>query len=66
MNYPRLKNGRFISADCPDCGYGTLQPEGRDWRCNGLADPEDERKELIECERSIIDGVLYPHYGITP
>lgn len=63
---PRLKNGQFVSADCPECGCGTLQPEGDDWRCDGLVDPEDENKELIPCERAIIDGELYPHFRVPP
>lgn len=58
---PRLRNGHFVGRDCPECG-GKLQPEGDgDWRCDGLIDPEDPRKELEACERAIVSGVLFPH-----
>lgn len=34
---PRRANGRFVTRVCPDpnCG-GSLQPEGDEWRCDGL------------------------------
>lgn len=61
---PRLKNGRFISSDCPLCGNGTLRPDGgfRDgsthWKCDGLLDPDDDRLPLQVCHVSVIDGEL--------
>jgi len=60
---PRLADGRFVSAACPDCGYGTLRQEGADWRCDGLVDPENDAQGLQPCERAIVSGVLYPHAG---
>lgn len=54
---PRLKDGRFISSDCPACGCGTLRQEApNEWRCDGLRDPEDPNKELEACEYGIYDG----------
>ena len=60
---PRLSNGRYASLNCPDCGYGILQPEGSGWRCNGLVDPERADGDLEPCERGIVGGVLFAHGG---
>ena len=56
---PRLKDGRFVSTDCPVCGCGTLQQETpNEWRCDGLRDPEDQNKELEACEYGIYFGEI--------
>ena len=55
---PRLRNGQFLSRECPRCGNGTLQRAAdNDWRCDGLLDPDDPDKELIACEYGVYDGV---------
>lgn len=64
---PRLKNGRFISRECPVCGYGVLQQEGPNaWHCNGLRDPEHENQELVACEYSIYDCEVFNNLPTPP
>lgn len=56
-DHPRDDKGYFVSRDCRICGYGKLQPEGNGvWRCDGLVDPEDDGKPLVECPGLHIDG----------
>lgn len=59
---PRDDKGHFIPLDCPrwQCGCGKLRHEGRGyWKCDGLADPEDVNKPLVECSFSHFDGDPY-------
>lgn len=51
---PRNYRGRLVSPYCPECGNGTLFLEGGLWRCDGLADPEDENLPLDRCEFAIL------------
>jgi hypothetical protein len=55
---PRDAAGRIIKrGPCDVCGYGNLQYEGNGiWQCDGLADPENDREELIQCPRYHFDG----------
>lgn len=54
---PREPDGKFVSKSCPVCGNGTLVYEGLGiWRCDGLADPEDENKPLVACEYTHADA----------
>lgn len=51
--------GRFVPVACPrpTCGAGTLRYEGNGvWACDGLEDPNDDRKELDVCHHIHIDG----------
>lgn len=36
--------------DCPVCGNGKLKREEYGWRCNGLADPDNNSLPLVACE----------------
>lgn len=64
MNRPRDNKGHFIPLDCPNplCG-GRLRPDmmyGQEvWTCDGLVDPEDDRKELEACHFSHRPGDPY-------
>lgn len=54
---PRDERGHFLSRECPRCGCGTLQFEGRGvWRCDGLKDPERADQELEACDYTHFDG----------
>lgn len=54
---PRDDKGRFIPRECPHCGCGKLEYEGHGvWACDGLVDPEDDRKELECCPFDHFDG----------
>lgn len=59
---PRDDKGHFVPMDCPNplCGAGRLQSEAYGiWYCDGLADPNDNSKELEECRFCHIDGQPY-------
>jgi hypothetical protein len=54
---PRDDLGHFVGKECPECGNGKLVYEGNGhWRCDGLADPEDENKPLDACTYQHDDG----------
>lgn len=47
---PYDHRGRFVSRQCPVEGCdGSLRWAGSQWECDGLVDPNDERKELQTC-----------------
>jgi len=60
--------GRFVPRDCPNplCGAGRLQWNNfyHVWECDGLADPEDDGKELQCCKFVHVDG--QPYTGAQP
>lgn len=66
MKQPYDNKGHKVPFDCPNpnCS-GRLQPETTSaecktiWRCDGLVDPNDPRKELEACEFTHTDGDLY-------
>lgn len=63
----RDNRGRYISTDCPECGYGTLKDEGGGyWRCDGLADPGDVNKPLVACTYAHFDGEPRAMLGARP
>jgi len=54
---PRDDLGHFVGKECPECGNGKLVYEGNGhWRCDGLADPEDDNKPLDACAYQHDDG----------
>lgn len=59
---PYDNHGQFVPLECPraQCGAGHLVHEGDGvWACDGLADPENDDKELECCSHMHIDGKPY-------
>ncbi len=62
MRRPYDDRGRFVQLECADKNCdGKLVYEadarfGGHWRCDGLVDPNDDRKELQACPRTHFDG----------
>jgi len=54
---PYDETGKYVSMQCPYCGYGVLRYQGNKlWACDGLADPDRDDKDLETCEWFHIDG----------
>lgn len=54
--FPRDRQGRAISRQCPVCD-GKLQFEGDGyWRCDGLVDPARDHLPLEACTYTHEDG----------
>jgi hypothetical protein len=65
MSAAKGPDGKFFRVTCPDCKVpmicdGVDEYGKRQFRCDELADPNDDNKPLYACMRTYLDGDPLP------